>query len=152
MPDANFIGLFVMNNNLIGSLIFIAICVACLAFVIIWLFRYVMARLGMQTLLREGVNLTENGIEVPGLFYLYKKRIRFEDIRSARLLSFASSLPFLYKISVWRVITRTSSALVAIELSSPPQIYQYILATPSNPKGFVEQLESRLERIRGHPV
>ena len=133
-----------MNPGMtITIIIFISIFVVSVATV--YVFRWITNWLGTGDVTKEGIILAESGIVVPGPFFLHKKVIGYEDVKSVELLSAPKSILFLFRISVHWICPHPFSGIVAIELKSPPQYYRYLVIAPKQPLALVEQLELRIK-------
>jgi hypothetical protein len=135
-----------MNANTTIALIIIVVIVVFVSCVTHYVFRYASSKLGTEKLAKEGVVLTDDGLEVQGLLVLNRKIICYGDVKSVELLSFFTSLLFLFKVSVLWVCTRPFADVVAIEFRSPPQYNKYLLVTPKDAPAFVEQLRRQIKK------
>jgi hypothetical protein len=133
-----------MNTGPIIALT-IGLVVLLVACVTVYTFRWITNRLGTGKLAKEGVILSEDGLEVPGFLFLNKKVICYSDVKAVELLSGFRSVLFLFNMSVHWICPRPFGDLVAIELKSPPQYYKYIVVAPNDPPVFVEQLKRRIK-------
>jgi len=134
-----------MNSGLVILLFFFG-SVAIVAAIMVALFRLYTRLFGLTQVIEEGVVMTENGLEVLGIWWFSKSKVSYDDVESVKLLPFYRSplatLLFRYGFSARWVGPRFFAEIVVIELKGP-RMFKYLLATPKNAPAFVEHWKSR---------
>jgi hypothetical protein len=129
--------------QIIGFLIALII----LALAIIWVIKAGLRLAGLKEVIEKTVVLTDAGIEYYGFPFIRKLKLNYSEIASVELLS--SHLAAIkkticnYSLSVATRPSRLHGEVVAVKLKNP-RPFEYLLFTPPNAKGFVEELQQRI--------
>ncbi|HEY1718144.1 MAG TPA: hypothetical protein VGH42_07595 [Verrucomicrobiae bacterium] len=136
-----------MNPGLVILLIFFG-SVALVAVITLTLFRFFTRLLGLKQVIKEGVVLTDDGLEYLGFLWLGKLKASYVDVESVEVLPFSkgliSILFFRYGLSSHWIGPRLFREMVAIKLKGQ-RVYKYLLFTPMDARVFAEKLKSRSE-------
>jgi hypothetical protein len=62
--------------------------VALVAFVTLKVFRLLTGALGLKEVLQEGFVMTDNGLEILGMFLIGKRKIPYADIKSVEFVPY----------------------------------------------------------------
>ncbi len=122
------------------------VIVMVVSFTTVAIFRYLTRRLGTDELLRSGAILAKDALELPGAFWLMKKRIAYDRIESVEVVPFhvaAFAAPFRYGFSIRNLWTRMTGRVVVITLKKATFV-KYVLFTPKNAEDFVCQLRTHI--------
>jgi hypothetical protein len=126
---------------------------AVLFTVVLMLFRFLVRFFGIKDVIEDGAVLTEDGVEYLRPFLAGRGKIKFDDIESARVVSFPKAMLLLiffgYGLSVHSIRSRFLSDFVELKIKKTAQWFEfhfdYLLFTPKNAVAFVEQLKGHLE-------
>lgn len=135
-----------MNNRYI--ILAILASIVLVAIVTLKIFRTVIRLAGLKEIFEDGVVLSEDGLEIPRLFWLGRTKVPFDQVKSVELVAFGKALikgTFLgYGIGMQNFITRPCAKEVVIIKFRWPCFSMCIICTPKNSAAFVEQLKSRI--------
>jgi len=135
-----------MNPGIVILLIFLG-GAALVAVIVLTLFRSFAHLFGLKQVIREGVVLSDNGLEYLGFLWIGKLKASYADVESVEVLPFSkglASIPaFRYGLSSHWIGPRLFKEIVVIKLKGS-RVYKYLLFTPMDPAMFVEQLRSRI--------
>jgi hypothetical protein len=134
-----------MNSDALIMLVLLVAGVAILTTLVIGLFLYLCKVRGVLQVFREGVVMTDNGIEYAGLMWMCKLHASYNDVKSVKLLpyhvAYFSFISFRYIPCRW-LCKRLFSDVVIIELNDSKK-YKYILFTPADCADFIEKIRRR---------
>jgi hypothetical protein len=127
--------------------------IAILFVVVLILFRLLVRFLGIKDLMENGAVLTEDGVEYLRFFFVGRGKIKFDEIESARVISFPKAMLSLmfggYAFSAYSIRTRLFSDFVELKMKRTARWFEfhfnYLLFTPKDAVAVVEQIRVRLE-------
>ena len=134
-----------MNRDALTMLVLLVVGVAIFTCLVIGLILHLCNLFGMRQVFKEGVVMTENGIEYAGFLWLSKLYASYDDIKSVKLLpyhfAYFSFVSFRYFPCRW-LCKRVFTNVVIIELNGAKD-YKYILFTPANCDSFIEKMRRK---------
>jgi hypothetical protein len=132
-------------NSGIGMLLIFLGSLAVATLVVLSMLKLIIRRLGIGQLIREGVVLTDNGLEYLGFLWLVKRKVSYAGVESVEMVpyfkAFLSSVFYRYGLSPIRRGTGALSKMVVIKLKTRHS-FKYPLCTPEDASGFVGKLNS----------
>jgi hypothetical protein len=135
-----------MNLPVVAILSCVLVGVALLAFTILLAFRYVTRKFGTYELCQEGAIIVEDGVEF-AKFFLGKSKIRFDEIRSVKILKWSASGVLFDPGALW-VTTRFFGPSVMIKFNPNGRLLSRVIFKPSDAETFVNNLNSHLQSVR----
>jgi hypothetical protein len=143
-----------MNSGM-TMLLILVVSVALATTLILVLFRFATKLLGLQQVLKDGVVLTESGLEYLGFLWIVKMKAHYTDVESVELLPYNTGLisfiSFRYGFTSHWICKRTFSDVVLISLKGS-RVYKKLLLTPKDAPAFVEQLRLRIKESETSPA
>jgi len=135
-----------MNSGTIILLLFLG-SIVVVALITMVVLRYFFCLLKLEQVVREGVVMTESGLEILRFFGIGKTNISYSDVESVELLPFYRGpiVIFLwrYGFSARWIGTRLFHKIVVIKLRGP-RLFKYLISTPKDGDAFVDQLKARI--------
>jgi hypothetical protein len=138
-------------NSGVNMLLILVASVALATTLVLVLFRFATKLLGLQQVLKDGVVLTESGLEFLGFLWIVKMKAHYTEVESVELLPYYTGLIsfifFRYGFTSHWICKRTFSDIVLINLKGS-RIYKNLLFTPKDAPAFVEQLRRRIKETQ----
>lgn len=124
---------------------------ALVGVVVVVAIRFFVRRTGREQLYKNGVVISESGIEYWGLFLAGVRKTSFLEIQSVELASYfevAISVLFLrYGLSARRVPFNPFGKIVVIRLKHPNPI-EYLFFNPKDTPTFVAELQQQIKEAQ----
>jgi hypothetical protein len=139
----------------VTMLLILCVSVALATTLILVLFKFVTRLLGLQQVMKDGVVLTENGLEYLGFLWVVKMKANYTDVESVNVLPYhiglISFILFHYGFTSHWICKRTCCDIVLISLKGS-RIYKKLLFTPKDAPVFVEELQQRIKEAQSAKV
>jgi hypothetical protein len=137
-----------MNGSALLILLVVFGSAALVAVVTVALMRYSVRLSGHEQVFKNGIVMTDSGIEYLGFLYTGTRKAAYSEIDSVELSPYykvaISALFFRYGISATKIPPYFFGKILVIRLKHPNPI-EYHFFTPRDAAGFFEQLTSRIK-------